>query len=105
MMLEPGTGEALEIPASVSTLHDDELVEYSDEALASTFHSEWTAVHQTALRFDQCAGYRVPLFSGVTTWSQTSRSPTCVYWSLMGQLRLQAMHLPAGESISGIELG
>ncbi|RZU15896.1 hypothetical protein EV645_3436 [Kribbella rubisoli] len=63
-MLEPGTGEALEIPVPVSAFHDDEVVEYSDEALASNFYAEWMAVHESALRLDQCAGYRVPLFLG-----------------------------------------
>src|SRR5437879_2848436 len=34
LMLEPGTGEVLEIPANFVTFHDDELVDYADAALA-----------------------------------------------------------------------
>src|SRR2546429_4537168 len=37
LMLEPGTGQALEIPANFEQFHDVELVDYSDAALAADF--------------------------------------------------------------------
>jgi len=40
LLLEPGTGEALEIPVPISAFHDDELVNYTDAALASNFFAE-----------------------------------------------------------------
>lgn len=37
VMFEPGTGEALQIPANIRTFHETELDEYQDAALASNF--------------------------------------------------------------------
>ncbi|TDW69691.1 DUF1851 domain-containing protein [Kribbella pratensis] len=94
MMLEPETGEALEIPVPVSAFHDDELVEYTDEALASSFNAEWMAGHESALRLDQCAGYRVPLFlGGDDVVANLEVSDLSVCWGPMGKLRLKAMHI------------
>lgn len=36
MMLEPGTGEALVVPVPFSAFHDEELVDYTEEALAKS---------------------------------------------------------------------
>lgn len=36
LMLEPGTGEALEIPCTIKSFHDRELIENRDAALAAT---------------------------------------------------------------------
>jgi len=41
LLLEPGTGEALELPVNVETLHTTELLEASDAALAAPFYDEW----------------------------------------------------------------
>jgi hypothetical protein len=40
LMLEPGTGEALEIPSTFLSFHEEELVEYQDAALAFEFFNE-----------------------------------------------------------------
>ncbi|WP_052427346.1 hypothetical protein [Neobacillus niacini] len=37
LMLEPGTGEALEIPSTFLSFHEEELVKYPDAALAIDF--------------------------------------------------------------------
>lgn len=37
LMLEPGTGEALEIPATFLSFHEEELVDYQDAAFAVKF--------------------------------------------------------------------
>src|SRR5262249_18820298 len=41
LLLEPGTGQALEIPASFLAFHCDELVEFADAALAREAYLEW----------------------------------------------------------------
>lgn len=43
LLLEPGTGEGLEIDASFVGLHELELVEYPDAALAVSSYKEWRA--------------------------------------------------------------
>lgn len=91
LLLEPGTGQALEIPVSFSMLHDEELVEYADAALASDFFAEWSehAPGSLPLSTAQCAGYRVPLFLGGEDGIENLEvSDFDVYWTLMGQLRL-----------------
>lgn len=91
LLLEPGTGEALEIPVSFSMLHDEELVDYADAALATDFFAEWSghAPESLPLSTAQCAGYRVPLFLGGEDGIENLEvSDFDVYWTLMGQLRL-----------------
>jgi hypothetical protein len=105
MMFEPGTGEALEIPVPLSRFHDEELVDCSEAALAVEFFSDWMSVHRSALDFDQCAGYRTPLFlGGEDAVSNLEVSDLDVYWTLMGQLRLKAMTLPLGTPISEVQI-
>ena len=38
VMFEPGTGQALKIPANIETFHDDELVNFGEAALAVDFY-------------------------------------------------------------------
>ncbi|MGX9899075.1 T6SS immunity protein Tdi1 domain-containing protein [Arthrobacter sp. SA17] len=108
LLLEPGTGEVLEIPASFSVFHDEELIEYADVALAREFFAVWSAVNSDSLplRRDQCAGYRVPLFlGGADTAENIELSDLEVYWSICGQLRLGSMRLPPESVISRIVEG
>ena len=44
LMLEPGTGEALEIPASFATFHERELIAEPDAVAAFSFFKEWLSV-------------------------------------------------------------
>lgn len=104
LMLEPGTGEALEIPVPFSKFHDVELVEYANEALATDFYAEWASISSEHIEFAQCVGYRTPLFlGGSDTVDNLELTDIEVYWSFMGQLRVQVMPLPKGTRITGIE--
>jgi hypothetical protein len=40
VMLEPGTGQVLEIPVPFDTIHDEEFAHYGDAALAADFHAQ-----------------------------------------------------------------
>ena len=58
------------------------------------------------LAFDQCAGYKVPLFlGGEDSIHNLELSDIEVYWSLMAQLRLATIDLAPGTRISEIEFG
>lgn len=106
LLMEPGTGMALEIPTTFSELIDDELVESSDAALLDQFFEEWSERNPGVLplAFDQCVGYEVPLFLGGTDdVDNLEVTNTEVYWSLAGQLRVATRNLPPGSSISGID--
>lgn len=105
LLLEPGTGEALEVPATFASFHEEELVNYADAALATTFFDAWAAVNRAAmpLKRDLCVGYRVPLFlGGRDEVDNMEISDFQVYWSICGQLRLGTLNLPPGTSVNQV---
>jgi hypothetical protein len=92
LMLEPGTGEALEIPATFVEFHDTELTQYADAALASEFFASWAAVHPDAvpLGHSDCVGYLVPLFlGGEDAIENLELVEFDVYWSVLSQILQQ----------------
>jgi hypothetical protein len=100
IMFEPGTGQALKIPADIETFHDDELVNFGDSALAVDFYQKWQKVAHTQLQYDQCAGYKKPLFlGGMDDVGNLEASDIDVYWHISGQLILKAKGLPAGTPV------
>jgi len=105
LMLEPGTGEALEIPVSFMEFHDEELVKYQNEALAVEFCNAWRASGGVSPEFSQCIGYKTPLFlNGSDTIDNLELADLEMYWSIMGQLLSQVRRLPDRTAIDGIGL-
>lgn len=87
LLLEPGTGEALEIPCDIESFHDSELVIYREEALAESFFQQWLEQGGNPPRITQCAGYKVPLFlGGSDTPDNLAITDLDVYWHLSAQL-------------------
>lgn len=86
VIFEPGTGDVLEIPVPFSRFHDEELVQEGEAALAQSFFDAATRAGMQ-LSFDQCAGYRVPLFLGGTDdVANLDVVDLDVYWTLHAQL-------------------
>jgi hypothetical protein len=105
VMFEPGTGEALEIPANVQTFHDIELIQDSDPALASNAHNEWLARGGAVPAYAECIGYKVPLFlNGEDTFENMELSDLEVYWHLMGQLIVKTKGLRPGTRIGPVTI-
>lgn len=103
MLFEPGTGEALEIPVPFSLFHDEELVDYTEEALARSFFEQWQRSGGGAPSISECVGYKRPLFlGGEDVVANLEISDLDVYWTIMGQLRRQAQGLPEGTRIAGV---
>lgn len=105
LLIEPGTGEALEIPLSFATFHEDELLDYADAALATEFFQAWSTASASSLPLqrDQCVGYKVPLFlGGQDVVDNLELADLDVYWSICGQLRRGALSLPPGTSINEV---
>jgi len=105
LMLEPGTGEALEIPCDLVSFHNLELLEYRDAALASDFFDEWARANaeQVPVSADHCVGYRVPLFlGGSDTLENLVLVDLEVYWSICTQLRRGTVSLRPGETITSV---
>lgn len=105
IMLEPGTGEALEVPVAFSEFHTQGLEDYFDECLAPDFFTEWMATGKQDVKANECVGYKVPLFlGGQDTVINLESSDVEIYWSLMGDLRLATRHLALGTSVAGMDI-
>lgn len=105
VMLEPGTGEILEVPATFEDFHDYALLEYQEACLAPEFFGEWRAHGGDTPRIDQCIGYKTPLFlGGIDDVSNLEISDLDVYWAITGQLITSTRNLPSGTRVSGLGL-
>ena len=101
VMLEPGTGEALEIPCGVVALHNVELIQYREEALAESFYKQWRATGGAIPRVGQCIGYQQPLFLGGTDATDNLELVGLdVYWELAAQLLSATRDLPVGTRVN-----
>jgi hypothetical protein len=105
VMFEPGTGEALEVPANVQTFHDVELIQHSDAALASHAHKEWLARGGAVPAYAECIGYKAPLFlNGKDEFENMELSDLDVYWRLMGQLIVKTRNLRPGTRVGPVTI-
>ncbi|YCM45159.1 T6SS immunity protein Tdi1 domain-containing protein [Verrucomicrobiaceae bacterium 227] len=88
LLIEPGAGEAMQIPASFADFHNVELVEYASDALSEPFFQEWINSGGGRPRPAECIAYKTPLFlGGSDTIENLEVSDMEVYWHLCGELR------------------
>lgn len=107
LLMEPGTGQALEIPFSFRSFHEN-LNDLREPALAVSFFSQWAAENRGQIPLDpqECVGYKVPLFlGGQDAVDNLEVIDLQVYWSVCGQLRQGTKRLPAGASVRQISIG
>ncbi|SEP36788.1 T6SS immunity protein Tdi1 domain-containing protein [Propionispora vibrioides] len=103
LMLEPGTGEALEIPATFMSFHEEELVEYQEAVLATEFFKQWKEQNEGILLPNKCIGYKVPLFlGGEDSLVNLEMNDMEVYWEICGQLLNKVRNLPSGTKMEDI---
>ena len=101
LLLEPGTGEALRIPSHLQTFHDSELVEFGEAALGVSFYEKWRTLGGVAPAYNQCIGYRRPLFlGGIDGVENLEVSDIDIYWHIMGQLILKVKDFPPGAAVN-----
>lgn len=101
MLLDPGAGEALEIPVRFSVFHDTELVSDPEATLSVSMFSEWRSIaHKLSIGPKECAGYRVPLFlGGQDVVGNLELTDIEVYWHFAGQLISQTRNVPPGTTV------
>jgi len=105
VMFDPGTGEALEVPANVQAFHEHELIHAADAALAIDAHKKWLVSGGAEPAYVECIGYKIPLFlNGVDAFENFERSDLDVYWYVMGQLIAKTRDLPEGTPIGRITI-
>ncbi len=104
-ILEPGTGQLLEVPETFRGFLEKELVDFKDAALASNFYEEWLRSGGRRPRPSECVGYRVPLFlGGRDSIENLELADMSVYVSLCGQLEKQSRSLPPGSKVDRVKI-
>lgn len=104
-MLEPGTGQALEIPVDIVSFHETELRSYPDAVVAFPFFKSWLGSGGKSPAYDQCVGYKIPLYlGGNDEVTNLEISDFDVYWTLSAQLLTNARDLPAGTKVGRISI-
>jgi hypothetical protein len=104
-ILEPGTGEVLEVPTNFVEFIEGELIEYHEAALASNFYKEWRDSGGSIPELNQCIGYKIPLFLGGTdTVDNLEIIDLDVYVTLCGALFEETLSLSPGQKVSEIEI-
>jgi len=105
LMLEPGTGQALEIPVDQAAFHEEELVQEPDAAVAYSFFRDWKANGGVTPSYEECVGYQMPLYLGGTDDLRNLQlTGLDVYWTLSAQLLARTRGLPVGTGVSGITI-
>jgi hypothetical protein len=105
LLLEPGTGESLEIPKSFTDFHNIELIENPQAALALDFYKKWFQKCGKPLSHDKCVGYKKPLYlGGIDDLDNLEITDMEVYWDINSQLLNQVRNLPPGTKINKINL-
>lgn len=105
LLLEPGTGEALEIPTDLDGFYQEQLVTNADAAVALTFFQKWIAAGGRAPEYRQCVGYTKPLFlGGADEVSNLTVSDFDVYWSISAQLLAKVRGLPLGTRVDRVTI-
>jgi hypothetical protein len=106
LLLELGTGEALEIPASVDSFHSRELVDHAEACVALAFYRRWLAGGGVQPAYDQCIGYKRPLhLGGADDVENLELSDFDVYWTIAGQLLAKTRGIPSGTRIGRVSIG
>jgi hypothetical protein len=106
LLLEPGSGEVFEIPATFESFHAEELLLHPNEVVEFEMFQKWLEAGGTRPGYNQCIGYRKPLYLGGThDFDNFELSDFEVYWSICGQIMEQIRDLPPGTKIGSISIG
>lgn len=105
VLFEPGSGDNYEIPLGVTEFHNQELVDYTEEALSESLFRDWVAAHGSGPTFSRCIGYRVPLFlDGQEGIANLEECELEVYLEICAQLWVKTKKLPEGSRIGSVKI-
>jgi hypothetical protein len=105
LMLEPGTGQALEIPVDQAAFHEVELVQEPEAAVAYSFFHDWKASGGVTPSYEECVGYQRPLYLGGTDDLRNLQlTGLDVYWTLSAQMLARIRGLPVGTRIADVTI-
>ncbi len=97
LLVVPGTGDRLQIPATLESLHEHELIEHAGDAVAGELYRVYREAGGEPPAPGQCVGYEVPLFAGgEDVVDNLGLIDMKAYWKKCGQA-FQAANPPADE--------
>jgi hypothetical protein len=103
LMLDPGSGEAVDIPATFVGFHEEIVLEYTDAILGSDLFEEWRAEGHPPPRSGWCAGCRVQIFlGGADDVSNLELMEAEAFWNRSGRLR--ASGAPPADSMGNAQI-
>lgn len=104
LMLEIGSGEAMEIPVGYVEFHEHELPNYPNEVVEYAMFKAWVAAGGAVPGYHQCVGYKQPLFlGGAHELSNLEVDDFALTWSLWASILDQVRNLPPGTPINSIK--
>jgi hypothetical protein len=104
LLLDPGTGDILRVPAGVTEFHNQLLLTDRETALEESLWTTWSSQNR-ALEFDEVVGLRVPSFlGGQLVLDNLEIQSAVVYWGLAGQLIARTRQLPEGTPLTGVQI-
>lgn len=105
LMLDSATGEAFELPKSLETFFNEDLINYKNDLLEFDKFNLLTQTLFNQLSFDQCCGFKIPLFlSGKDQIDNLEVIDLEVYWELNFQIYSKIKNLPGGTLIGNISI-
>lgn len=105
LMFDPSTAEDFELNQSLTSFHNQDLVNEREDILSEQLFSVVTkTLGVTKISYEDCIGYKVPLFlNGSDTVNNYEVSNIDVYWEIQCQIYLQIKDLPPGTKINSVK--
>ncbi|MFD1001463.1 T6SS immunity protein Tdi1 domain-containing protein [Ohtaekwangia kribbensis] len=104
LMFDPATAEDFLLNESLEVFHNETLVDDRLETLAEdNFLEALKSLKKPRINFDQCIGYKKPLFlGGVDSFENYEVADLEVYWDIQSQIYHQIKNLPPGTKINSV---
>ena len=104
LLLDPGTGDILRVPATVTEFHNQVLLTDRETALEKSLWIAWSSQNR-ALEFNEVAELSVPGFlGGQLVPANLEIQSAVVYWGLSGQLIARTRDLSDGTPITSVQI-
>lgn len=104
-LLDPATRDLLDVPASVTELHNSVLIRDAELALEESLWNDWLESSPHGLGYWDLAGRKVPDFlGGSLELANLDVQPATVYWDLSGQIIQQTFKLKPGTRIDSVKI-
>ena len=106
LQFSAGDVEFTEIPADITSFHNEILVQHPQEAAFVEFYKAWLESGGAPPPHDMCIGYQRPLFlGGPDEIENLELIDLDVYWTVTAPIIAKAREVGVGGTIGKIEIG